>query len=332
MASQPTLLGLPRELRDRILAHVISAPKDAPRDHKVTSDRKQTWTSQLGWEYGKNVMYEKKLNRTDLIPVLLVSQQLNAEVMAAIQIHPHRADYVLDLILVDQKELWPTWLRIPEITLQVDHMYVAIRSDGVQETAASVFNCGDGSPPQISWCFYAMLKRFLLYGPMTKSTVQEEKLFSIQKLDLDVRTPDVPEKFLTPADDDPRDKTDQGFIRRPEYIVSFICNYFRILLGMSPHTAIFGGILLERIGAVRFLLDGMLFEEIDLASILARVEFQNSFREYPEETRPAVFKQWKRRAYDTRKMLRLPVSHEGLSVCEMEEFGLTEDEKRDDSY
>lgn len=82
---------------------------------------------------------------------------------------------------------------------------------------------------------------------------------------------------------------------------------------MSRYTAGFGGILFERIGAIRVLVDGELQHEFDLALELRDIEFNDAFGYSPREERPGIFQRWKRFAYKGRVTLGLPVLPPGDS-------------------
>ncbi|KAK0120704.1 hypothetical protein ONS96_010907 [Cadophora gregata f. sp. sojae] len=74
---------------------------------------------------------------------------------------------------------------------------------------------------------------------------------------------------------------------------------------MAYHTASYGGIVYERIGSIRFTVDGELYKEYDLAEELANLQFHDSFGNSPREERPAVFKAWKENAYKIREAFDL---------------------------
>jgi hypothetical protein len=72
------------------------------------------------------------------------------------------------------------------------------------------------------------------------------------------------------------------------------------------------GIIYERVGTIRIMLDGQVRQEWDLATKLQELKFHDAFGEYPREERSEVFKKWKSKAHNVRK-------HLGLNVIPMED-------------
>jgi len=103
------LLDLPRELRDKVLADLISIPDQPPKDWSPSLHRRPLIDIEYkSWfYYGRHNKYLYN-NHPNFIPTLLVNRQLRAETQAAIKIHPLRTSYMIDVMLVNEKELWPT--------------------------------------------------------------------------------------------------------------------------------------------------------------------------------------------------------------------------------
>src|SRR5689334_308551 len=116
-------------------------------------------------------MYEAPLTQVDLIPTLLVSKQLRTETRTAISNLPTRHSYTMDVMIVNETQLWPTWLSLPQLTRNVDKVHVTFRTVSVPRRPKlnyTGFRGGDGGPPLITWCFYDLLIRFLEVGPVGK--------------------------------------------------------------------------------------------------------------------------------------------------------------------
>lgn len=312
----PALLDLPRELRDKILSLVIDNPAPAPVDALAKSDRTELHDVKYnGWYGGDGVKYSVLESRTDIQPILLVNHQLHAESLAALDLLPTKYCYSLDIMIVDECELWPTWLLVPALTTRVDKVYAAFRSSGISKGHHIGFSGGCGGPPMITWCFYSILERFLRVGAKGLQEKEHDELVSIKLLEVDVRTPDVAPDMLAPKDIYRVDKLHRlrkesgiDYLMHPEFIVNFIASEIKTLLVMGYHTAAFGGIVFERIGTIRLMLDGEVREEWDLAKLFSSIRFNDSFGHIqPRERRPEMFKKWKARAYKTRIELGLPV-------------------------
>jgi hypothetical protein len=288
-----SLLDIPREVRDKILSFVIDAPSTAPAGPYV-GNRQELWD-----------------NRTESIPTLLVNRQLHAETLAAIALLSTKHSYVLDIMIVNEDELWPTWLSVPSLTTRVDKVYVAFRTFGIGKGLCG-FTRGDGGPELIVWHFYDLLERFLRVGPLPTHGGDPDRRVSIGTLELDIRTPDVPKTQLPPnpyldswrlAQLRRMDGID--YIMHPEHILNFLKQHIDTLLSMQYAPAD-GSIahertrtikLYERIGTIKLMLDGKLRKDWDLAKGLAELRISNTAEQFS----------WKSVAYKARIGFGLPV-------------------------
>lgn len=180
----PSLLNLPHEIRDAILEIVLLSSRPAPSGVVTAAEHRLEPLSddQLryeAWGYGSS---HTRFARSDYVsnacPLLLINHQLFAETKSVIsRLASACLSYKLDVIFVDDHELWPTWLCIPSLAKQVNHVDVTLR---VFDTKGDVserdaFRGGDGSPPQIYWCFYFLLEHFLTHGPLCPDPYQTSK-------------------------------------------------------------------------------------------------------------------------------------------------------------
>jgi len=224
---------------------------------------------------------------------------------------PGERSYQLDIMIVEEDYLWPTWLYVPTLTRRVDEVVATIRICGVAADASwSGFSEGCGGPPLITWAFWNLLQCFLKGGPLARDTENDIGV-SVKSLFIDVRTPDVPVEMIAPMRTvvegeeyheclhgryrglmDFRQKSGIPYLMNPKKLVAFLVQQMDRLLDMSYHTASYGGILYERIGSIKFTLDGELWTEFDLAERLANVQFRDSFGKLPRQERPAVFEAW----------------------------------------
>ena len=111
-----TLLTIPREIRNQILDIVVATPQTPPRDisdlgNRVTRDDFTTiaWSTQVS-----EIRYSSNDNRVDAMPILLSNKQLRDEALSAIKRAPR--DYVLDILMADERHFYPTWLLAPCLT------------------------------------------------------------------------------------------------------------------------------------------------------------------------------------------------------------------------
>lgn len=148
------ILEMPRELRDKILTLVvlstIVSPPESPEYTTDKQDREQQCddTSCLSWYNSQGVRYQKD-TRMKGIPTLQVNRQLRNETLAVIN-HlklPGLRSYKLDVMLVNESELWPTWLYVPTSTTRVEEVHATFRIIGPSKKRRSGFSGGDGGPP-----------------------------------------------------------------------------------------------------------------------------------------------------------------------------------------
>lgn len=332
----PSLLDLPRELRDIILDLVVSTPAVARpdlRNRYFTTAPDRTELDDLiyvSWTDSTNVRYAPRSPCTNSLPLLLVNRQLHAETLDALHRLPTRHSYELDVVIVDEEALYPTWISVPALSTRVDRVYTTIRMLGTSKTSIdrNAFCIGDNArlPPPMAGYFYSLLERFLACGPvgprkdvpllglhrLDQDVFDADADISIKALDLDVLTPThVSRHLLAPPQTQIweliRLRRDTGveFMLHPEYLVAFLWSLIEALLNMDLDMAPYGRLFYERVGTIRLLLDGEVQEAWDLGERLTwiQVDFLRAL---------GWCRDWKGRAYRMRRRLGLtvvPFSH-----------------------
>ncbi|KAH6662116.1 hypothetical protein B0J14DRAFT_310377 [Halenospora varia] len=322
----PSLLDLPRELRDKILSSVISAPTVAPIDHSVIVERAELRCPPSdGWYRDEGVKYLTRMNRIEAIPTLLVNRQLHAETVATIETLPTKYTYQLDILIVEGSELWPTWVSVPALTNQVDKVCTTFRIDHTGELSYKLFTLGCGGPPMIVWSLLSLLDRFLRVGPVVNPVYKASGDISVNILEIDVQTPNIPESLFIPDEQYHDNMLSFSRSRRartlpePRRVIhsatfmGIIKYYLEYLLYMNHEAADFGPVLYERIGTLRLTIDGEFHCEWDMAEELKNLTFKGdvkytkTYKDIPREERPKIFQEWKARAYKIRQKAGLNV-------------------------
>jgi hypothetical protein len=249
----------------------------------------------------------------DSTKLLLLNHQIHREAQELIRLLPTKS-YVMDVIIANETNLWATWLYAPVLTTRVDQVYATIRSMGYPEQGRPIFRGGDGGPPPLTYALYNLIERGVKVGPVGRRTSRNDEKISIKEIIIDVQSPDVSASEILPGEhctdqESKQYRNQKGpmFLRDSEYILCFVLRELESVLLMSYHTAEWGGLIYERIGKIKVLLDGELRKEWDLAKELATVKFDDSFGNHPREKRPEVFRRWKLNAYRTRVKTGLPV-------------------------
>jgi hypothetical protein len=255
------------------------------------------------------------------MPTLLVNKQLYRETMAAINRLPTKHSYNLDVMILNDEVLWPTWLSVPAVTNEVEKVRVTFRSFGTENAIKGRprgFIRGCGGPEEITWAFYDLLTRFILGIPGGWRTYLVDKFLkhdvSIKLLELDICSPDVPANLIAPPvqyDELQRLRAGDGveYLMSPSFLAKFLELHLRALL--ESYTANYGRLLNERIGTIKVRLDGELRKEWNIGNLLAtlrRNRLVGTFaypKPLPRDHRK-LFKNWRRNVYNSRNKLGLP--------------------------
>jgi hypothetical protein len=269
--------------------------------------------------YGpKHNKYEKQDYLTSL-PLLLVNHQLSAETKSALGRLSTKLSYNLDVMFVNEAELWPTWLSVPALSNRVDTVVATFRIFGCWNGKG--YSALRGGAP-IGWCFYSLMERFLKRGPVGERKAEpHDRNVTIGVLIFNFLSPPAID-ILSPQQVRFNDwlasrqlrhpDTDMlHFVMRPEWLAELLGKFMIMLLNFNYHTAKHGMILYERIGTIRFCVDGEPREEFDLGKRLAGLRFHRQMGPLrcirPREEHAAFFWRWKKDVLLKRKEAGLPV-------------------------
>ena len=128
------ILQLPREIRDRILELMILTPRQSPQDacHRERDCRVEVEDfNPTGYFGGYGIRYETDDNLKDLRAILAVNKQFRSETIAAMRRVPK--NFVLDILVVEEMDLWPTWVLVPCMTNYMNSLRMNIRMAAVLE-------------------------------------------------------------------------------------------------------------------------------------------------------------------------------------------------------
>lgn len=325
------LLDLPSELRSLIIEYALLVPQTPPqgpwngRKDRISPEDVQY----KSWSIGpKNVFY--KSDESSNLPVcrlLLLNHQIHDETISIVR-RMTRVSYHVDVMAIHEFELWPTWLSVPAIRTHVDEVRMDLRIFGhcLDRMASLRYRC-DSGPYIFEWCFYAMLERFLIYGPLNRGKAkadEKSRTVFIKTLVIDFTAhPDETYRLASPdlgAQDHWRwicanvmrrphqlgyDFADM--MPRPEWVASHLSGSISSLLRMGYHELYYGGVLYEHIGTIRILVEGTLYETFDLAKKLASLRFDCDQSVFTRKDREIYFWKWKKTALKKRLDAGLPV-------------------------
>lgn len=341
-----SLLTIPAELRALVITQALYNRETPPSTPSETDRTDFQDIDYRAWRSCTSIYHEQRGQHcpSNALPLLLTNRQLSAETQALIDIERQKSNlqYHLDISVLNDYHLFVTWLSVPWISNRLDSLAVDIRIFGhilSQGTARSL--SGDGGRLGFHWSFYAILERFLRYGPVDEKKMEtpedstryrrnptfEDRDLTVKELTLYIDSAEDTLSFPPDSIDYPRwnarqhgsprfrssDNTDKlvKYRTRPEWLAKYLLAEIRGLLYMGYHTAEYGRILYERIGTLRIVVGGEDFGNADIAGTLAGLSFHDSgctFGDvWPREERIPTFWRWKKETIARRQQLRFPV-------------------------
>ena len=314
------LLNLPREIRDQILDYVVSWPMMDPPcllDHEALRNaRSELMEPRLrAWTRGCWVRYLQPKCIVHGSPLLCVNSQLHKETLDALYRYVNKHVYLIDVVILNEVEVIPTWLHVPQLTNRVDRFHATVRISGTYrpEMYADIeeshqykgFGTMQRAAPAMHWVLFSVLERFLLVGPVPRWHAQRDREVSIKTFIIDICTPPSisPGRFGSPQSVDTFSESfNPNHVLSPTYLYEFIKSNVRWLLDMSHHSSEFGAILYEHIGRIVMAFDGVEKHSFDLAEELNGLRYDGSLSGSEED-----FDKWKCEAKNKRCKYGLPI-------------------------
>ena len=208
------LLDLPAEILYPILELVVTANRAPPatiEEAERCCHPTPRWTDQ--YNCGLRVRAEETVPWSNSF-ALLSSCKLLAELTESVISDLWRQDRIVfsvDVLIVGEHELWPTWLCVPVAAASIDCLKVTIRiADGHRaETFDRLFGTekvtcyrasglfvGNGGPPLFLWAFHYLLQSFLQRGislDVSQSTfiwedAHNDRQLTVRLLHIDIST------------------------------------------------------------------------------------------------------------------------------------------------
>jgi len=286
----PSLLRLPQELRDLIIEFVVTSRGTAPT--KIDTLRPTEEHDDLNYVSrisGRGVFYSTQRHRTSPVALLLVNHQIHDETKGTLKrlSSSNGNKYTLDVILLNEALLFPSWTSVPPLHQNVDTLSVTFRIFGFGGSAFNDFMDLDGSTGPAVWRFYSLLERFLRCGATRSRSPNEDREFHLQILDLNVEMPaDIDKSRIAPADLTPdnlpkyrRDHSPHDMVMHPATLAKFIYIWVQGILMLSdpiyasPGTPIpkYAKLFFDRVGKIRISVDGKRKFEIDVKGMVRRI-------------------------------------------------------------
>ncbi|KAF9699533.1 hypothetical protein EKO04_002698 [Ascochyta lentis] len=311
-----TLLQLPRELRDQIYSYVVHVEKERPDlnqtfEQMVDPRMQRSGLAPRASMSNQTVLYLPQDDLNTFLPLLLVNHQMSAEISQSLSRIASPLTYSLDIVILDEILLLPTWLSVPVHRASVDTVNVTFRIAGsfkrekrydkngpyARFSWYAGFTVGDGGGPAMMYQLYEVLSRFMKNGAVGQ--VRDSALsnhVTAKCIKIDILTPrEVPqEQFVEPLSGHRatlQRRAVQGGVLHPRYLANFVGNLLRALLMGSHHTYFeYGKLLFESVDEIVLFKDGVEFRRWDVAKCLQTITVEERYvsreqmRVYKEET------------------------------------------------
>ncbi|KAF3009548.1 hypothetical protein E8E13_005443 [Curvularia kusanoi] len=311
----PSLMDIPRELRDKICAEVLLTPSTPPNlaepfDLLIESRVRYQKPKLRAWS--TEVLYDPQNPTNTIFSLLLVNRQLYHETLSTMR-HLSKAPVCeMDLIIVDEVVLLPTWLLVPpQQTTAFDTVNVTFRIAGAFNKEKDYplkgfywsFRGGDGGGPAMGWQLYAVLERFLSAGVGGETKNADTGLhITAKRICIDVQTPAgiEEERFALPRTGHHRRRdVEKGvvnyYVLDPKYLANFVNGHLDGLLRPNCREWFqYGQILFEHVDEVVVCKDGVEVAKWDVAECLEGREINDRYFS-AEDMRKYKLKAWELR-------------------------------------
>ncbi|KAK8071520.1 hypothetical protein PG996_004868 [Apiospora saccharicola] len=323
-----SLLSLPREIRDMILQLVLQHERAPPAgcERQLEGRVSILDVTSEAWALKKRVRYEPKTVQPTATTLMLVNRQLHAEVrdsVAWLQSREGRRCKV-DVLLLDEKELWVTPLRTPACSpvldqVDADMRVVGVLPDADRDAPRNIFDRGDGGPPGYVWPYYYALERFLQAGPTGRPASDSgnsvDRHMTVHRLVLNFVTPTPDEQHplgshgekqrcliaraiksgATAAHMRARTK-----LLRPEWLAEELLHILESLIVGGKDGVTYARLVMERVGVIEAQVDGRHYKEIDVGATLRGMKLgcDPSWYRYQEEKK--FYEAWRKKVFAAR--------------------------------
>lgn len=216
-----SFLSLPTEIRTIILEYAINTSQPAPTDPWTGEEHRKRCADfeNNSWRFGlMHTLYGPTPRHFTSTSFQLVNQQVHDETRHILNRMTHPR-YDLDVMVVHEWDFWPTWTNVPVWRTHADEVNVTFRLFGHCASPALLRTIGGaGGNPGMEWCFYALLERFLIRGPINQlpnttpdnSTTQRksERRFFMHILNLNIESAADDKHPLPPPEITEKDYTE----------------------------------------------------------------------------------------------------------------------------
>jgi hypothetical protein len=291
----PSLLDIPRELRDQICIYALLSPIAPPNIdssfEELTEPRRIYGNPRLR-AWSKVVLYDPANSTITPPSLLFVNKQMRHETLSNLELINRLPNCSMDLVIADEVVLLPTWTQIPyRHAPKFDTVDVTFRISGVHDKGKEYpfgfykgWKGGDGGGPAMGWQLYAVLERFIRGGTNAEMRTPEAHLHVTAKtIRVDVQTP----PGIDPKRFSPRPISALGGRKRrikgadvldPAFLARYVEGHIRGLLSANHYEWFnYGQILYEHLDEVIVCQDGVEIGRMDVAECLKEREVESKY-------------------------------------------------------
>ncbi|KAL4949062.1 hypothetical protein BDW69DRAFT_203099 [Aspergillus filifer] len=305
-------LDLPAEIRALVIEHALFDSRDPPRYPTLENRVQLSDIRHLAWRARPHYENFKTHSPSNCLALLLIYPQISTETRTMMNLQK-KTNYHLDISVLDDNEVFPTWLSVPFLTTRINKLFVDVRLFGnIISPHVSWRLRGDGGHAQYEWDFLALLERFLRYGPVgekkrpdgirwSPSVRDEERFISDRGIKVDTVILD-----FSSAEEGgklaPREVTYVDWRRifipgrsgfkdgimleeyntRPEWLAELLADEINCCLHFGRDREMFGKLMFERLRMIRMFVDGKSFQDIDVAGRLDDLKYHAQEEYVPE--------------------------------------------------
>lgn len=315
----PSLLDIPRELRDQICIYALLSPTAPPNIddsfEELTEPRRIYGNPRLrAWSCV--VLYDPANSIITPPSLLFVNKQMHHETLSNLKIIAKNPNCSMDLIIADEVVLLPTWTQIPyRHSPKFDTVDVKFRISGVHDMgkkypfdAYKGWRGGDGAGPAMGWQIYAVLERFLRAGTNAEMRTPDAHLHVTAKtIRVDVQTPPgIDPKRFSPrprsAFAGRRGRVEGADTLDPAFLTNCVKGRIGGLLSSSSYEWFtYGQILYEHLDEIIVCKDGTEIARWDVAECLHGRHVESKYFS------PQEMETYKQKAWELRKLRGLRV-------------------------
>ncbi|KAF2004207.1 hypothetical protein P154DRAFT_51224 [Amniculicola lignicola CBS 123094] len=330
----PSLLSIPCELRDEIIDIVINDVRTIRLPGDVDVERKERsnfceYLQEDETTFRSDIQHpvDPTAYQTNTIGLLLTNHQLHSETEDRLRNKPTR--YFLDVFLVEEAELWPTWTSIPRLDNRVDTLDVTFRIAHPPREQGGRGGLSDLNP--MSSAFEKLLQVFFRFGPVIPSIKEPEfhdKFISVRRVHFNfVTATNLSESLgIFPAyvGKNPRGlerilktatkhelfpawyEKGKRYLMHPQTLATILKDYLDLVVANRTLQRQYGDQLFRRVGEIQFIIDGTEFHRWDMASQLSKGPTVGSDQWFGRGFED-MYQLWRREVIAVRNELGFPV-------------------------